>query len=305
MYSRGETMNEQGVNPISVFTKYPVYHFMRSRWFYPVYDGVWLCLLILALALIEVTGFEGLVSSFQALKPIHLLAIIPLTYVLILGNVFAHNAAHRNFPRAINRLVGEIAGLLVLTRYASWELIHLRHHRYSDDPERDPHNCKNGFWLHFLPYFLVNVERQLKQNFYDYHGGPTPQNVRSERLRAVLSFGTSMLLIVLYAKLLGLAAFLCIFVPAQLITIVHLAHFNWATHNGFSQEQDFRPINLDRGFYWIGNRIFFGIYYHDNHHQMVKAFNPMFCSAELEARARRRELHHSRRPVKESLRATA
>jgi fatty acid desaturase len=286
-------MNLQGVNPISVFTKYPVYHFMRSRWFYPVYDGVWLVLLVGVMLALRQAGFAGIVQEFGELRPSYFLAVVPLTYLLIMGNVFAHNAAHRNFPKAINRVIGEIAGVLVLTRYASWELIHLRHHRYSDDAERDPHNCLPGFWLHFLPHFVLNVERQLKQNFYDYHGGATPENVRFEHLRAVLSFGASLALIVLYERLLGLPVFLAVFVPAQIITIVHLAHFNWSTHNGFSKDADYHPINLDRGLYWLGNRVFFGIYYHDNHHRMVKAFNPRYCGDLLEERARRRELRQS------------
>ncbi len=52
----------------------------------------------------------------------------------------------------------------------------------------------------------------------------------------------------------------------------------------FSKDRDYGPINIDRGLYHIGNRIFFGIYYHDNHHRMVKAFNPMRIGSWLESR---------------------
>lgn len=282
-------MNRPGVNPISVFTKYPIYHFMRSRWFYPVYDAVWLVALLGLVLVIQNSGFRGLVPEFSDFRPIYYLAIIPVTFVLILSNVFAHNASHRNFPKRINRLVGELAGLLVLTRYASWEIIHLRHHRYSDDTERDPHNCKPGFWLRFLPYFVLNVERQLKQNFYDYHGGRTTKNVVFENLRAALSFGTLLLLLLAYTKIFGMAGFLMVFLPSQVIAIIHLAHFNWSTHNGFSPEQDYHPVNLDHGFYWLGNRLFFGIYFHENHHKMVKAFNPMTLNTRFTQQAEREQ----------------
>lgn len=265
-------------NPISVFTKYPINHFMRNRWFYPVYDATWLVLLASLIALMLSTGYQGLVPSFAAFSWKHLLTFPLLVYLLILSNVFAHNAAHRNFPKPINRLVGEMVGALVLTRYASWEVIHLRHHKYSDDPERDPHDCRPGFWMNFLPYFVLNVERQLKQHFYDYHGGPTPENVAFEKRRAVLSFVTGVALIFTFYLALGAFLFLLLFVPAQIVTIVHLAHFNWATHNGFSSERDYHPINIDRGLYWLGNRLLFGIYYHGNHHRTVKAFNPMHCA---------------------------
>ncbi len=281
------------LNPIRVFTKYPVNLFMKSRWFYPVYDATWMGLLLLAIWLLDRADFAGLVPRFEDFRWQHLLALPLVTYVLIMGNVFAHNAAHRNFPKLINRIVGEFVGLLVLTRYASWEIIHLRHHKYSDIPGKDPHDCKSGFWLHFLPYFVVNVERQLQQNFYDYHGGRTTKNIIFEKCRAALSFSTLLVLLYFFYRLLGAPFFVYVFFPAQLITIVHLAHFNWSTHNGFSKTRDFRPINIDRGLYWLGNRIFFGIYYHDNHHKMVKAFNPMHCGEVLEERAERRRLRTS------------
>lgn len=268
-------MNGVAVNPINAFTRYPMTQFMRSRWFYPMYDGAWFLGLTAVLGVIELSGFRGLVPEWTDLSLVHL-AIFPVVlYGLILCNVFAHNASHRNFPKAINRLVGEIVGALVLTRYASWEIIHLRHHKYSDDPERDPHDCRPGFWFGFLPYFVTNVERQLQNTFYDAFGGPTPENVRFQKARAAFSFITGVLLVVVIDKLLGGPLFLAVFVPAQILTIIHLAHFNWSTHNGASPDMDYHPINIDRGLFWLGNRMFFGIYYHKNHHHTVTAFNPM------------------------------
>jgi len=271
------------LNPITVFSKYPINHFKQSRWFYPVYDATWLALMAAFVGALHAFGYEPPVPTFADFRPEYLLALPLVIYFLILCNVFAHNVTHRNFPKSINRLVGEIVGFFVLSRYASWEIIHLRHHRYSDQPGKDPHDCRPGFWFNFLPYFVLNVEKQLKQTFLDQHGD-TPENRNFERWRALLSFGTgAMLFYTLYAVVGGPIA-LFILVPAEIVTIVHLAHFNWATHNGFSSDQDYRPINIDRGLYYLGNRIFFGIYYHDNHHRMVKAFNPMRVGAWLETR---------------------
>jgi len=272
------------LNPISVFTKHPINHFKQSRWFYPVYDGTWLVGLAAAIAALQLSGYVPPVPTFADFDPTYFLTLPLVVYFFILCNVFAHNASHRNFPKAINRLVGEIVGFFVLTRYASWEIIHLRHHKYSDQAGKDPHDIVSGFWLNFLPHFVLNVERQLKQNFYDFHGGDTPENRRFERLRALLSFATGLALILSFYVVAGPPIFWLILFPAQIITIVHLAHFNWSTHNGFSKDQDFAPINIDRGFYYLGNRIFFGIYYHDNHHRRVKAFNPMRMGAQLEGR---------------------
>jgi stearoyl-CoA desaturase (delta-9 desaturase) len=33
-------------------------------------------------------------------------------------------------------------------------------------------------------------------------------------------------------------------------------------------------VNLDGGYYWLGNRLFSGIYYHANHHARPHLFNP-------------------------------
>jgi fatty acid desaturase len=276
-------MNQQTLPLTTVFRKYPMVAFRQTRWFYPIYDGTWLLFLgavILALhAWRRNGGPTGIVAEFSDFRPSYLLAIVPVTYFLITCNLFAHNVAHRNFPKAVNRIIGEVVALMVLTRYASWEIIHLRHHQYSDQPGKDPHDCRPGFFTRFLPYFLMNVERQLKQQFFDFHGGRTPENVRFERWRAVLSFGTNVALIYAILLVLGAPVFCLIFLPAQVVTIIHLAHFNWATHNGFSPTRDYHPLNLDHGLYWLGNRIFFGIYYHANHHRVVKAFNPMYVQS--------------------------
>jgi fatty acid desaturase len=281
-------MNQPTLELTTVFRKYPMVAFRQNRWFYPVYDGIWLLFLGVVIASLLVGRANGapagLVGTFADFQPIYLLAIAPAAYFLIVCNLVAHNVTHRNLPKSVNRIVGEFVGAMVLARYASWEIIHLRHHQYSDVPGKDPHDCRPGFFTRFLPYFLMNVERQLKQQFYDFHGGQTPENERFERGRAMLSFGTNAALIYAFFLFLGAPVFCLVFLPAQILTIIHLAHFNWSTHNGSSPTGDYHPINIDRGLYWVGNRIFFGIYYHQNHHRVVKAFNPMLVqSAALRA----------------------
>lgn len=36
-------------------------------------------------------------------------------------------------PKSINRLVGELLGIFVVVRFASWDIIHMRHHQYCKD----------------------------------------------------------------------------------------------------------------------------------------------------------------------------
>ena len=57
-----------------------------------------------------------------------------LLFCLIWAHLLIHNATHGNLPHAINRVAGELLGLCVIVRYASWDIIHMRHHKHTDDP---------------------------------------------------------------------------------------------------------------------------------------------------------------------------
>lgn len=248
----------------------PWAQFRRHPTFYLWYDVACSTLCIAAIATMIGTGYEAPFDDFAwwhfALLPVAL-------YVLIMAHVFIHNASHGNFPKAINRIVGEICGLMVITRFASWEIVHRRHHRYSDDPKRDPHPAQRGYWRYALDT-IVNVELQLRQQYYDVYGD-TPETRRYERWRGRLSFVTGLLLILTWYLLVGESGFFLFMVPGSVGAGLFVIHFNWCGHNAHRNEGKIEPTNLDYGWYWLGNRIFFGIYYHGNHHKMAMLFNPM------------------------------
>lgn len=248
----------------------PWAQYRRHPTFYLWYDGFYAALSAAAVGLLISTGYrapmEGLHWWYAAAFPVAL-------YVLITAHVFIHNASHGNFPKAINRIVGEICGVLVLTRFASWEIVHRRHHRYSDDPERDPHPAERGYWSYALNT-LINVEKQLQQQYFDVYGD-TPESRRYERLRAVVSFASGTMVVVFIFFVLGAGGFFTVFLPASIGAALFVIHFNWVGHNAHTKDGPIAPTNLDHGWYWLGNRIFFGIYFHGNHHKMAMLFNPM------------------------------
>src|SRR5262249_39064148 len=125
----------------------------------------------------------------------------------------------------------------------------------------------------FLFNIVVSIEQQLQQTFFELHGD-TPENRRFERRRAYLSYATNLVEIAAYWFFLGPIAFFFFAVPASVLGFLHLVHFNWSTHNGFSPDKDFRPVNLNHGYYKIGNYLWFGIYMHANHHTRTNIFNP-------------------------------
>ena len=266
------------------FTAQPSVQYRRNKWFYFLYDGGYLAGLLALDAWLLVHHSPSLIPSTLTWSWWYLAAFPVVLYGHILLNVFIHNCCHGNFPRAINRLIGEVAGLIVITRYASWEIIHQRHHRFSDDPKKDPHHVLPNFLVFLYETMLFNVERQLQNQAYDQFGD-TPENRRRERIRAVLSFATMLPLLLAWYLILGPEVFLFLFVPAQALGWMHVAHFNWVTHNALSKTGDYKPINIDTGVYWLGNRIWFGLYMHANHHKRANIFNPLKMDEVLARRA--------------------
>ncbi|MEZ4337397.1 MAG: fatty acid desaturase [Sandaracinaceae bacterium] len=260
-------------------TTSPFAQFRRHPTFYLWYDSFYAVLgLTGALTLLEL-DWPGLLTGFELW---HLALFPPALYVLIMAHVFAHNASHGNFPKPINRLMGELSGALVLTKFASWEIVHRRHHRYSDDAEKDPHPAERGYWRYAVNT-LINVELQLRQEYYDTHGD-TPETRRYERWRARLSFVSGVCIILFLFVLLGPSLFFLVYLPAFVGAALFVIHFNWVGHNAHRPEYPIAPADLDYGWYWLGNRIFFGIYFHGTHHKLAMLFNPMKAPKHLRAK---------------------
>ncbi|MDB4985910.1 MAG: uncharacterized protein JWN04_1088 [Myxococcaceae bacterium] len=245
--------------------------YRADRFFYLGYDLPYLAVFGAGIVLMRLERWPGVVVSWQSwmwwLLP-------PLVYLHVLASVCIHNATHRNFPRAINRIIGELLGVLLVVRFANWEILHVRHHRYPDDPARDPHPMQPSFWRFMLEMMLVNLERQLQHIHYDQFGD-TVQTRRYERFRSLLSFSCEAACVASWYYLLGPAVFFRLFVPMQLLGWIVVSHFNWRTHDAEATNGDYKPINLDRGLYWLGNRIWFGLYMHENHHRRASVFNPL------------------------------
>jgi len=250
-------------------TVLPNVQFRSNPRFYILYDTVHIAFALTCLAVMNAIGHDGLITIWRW----EYLALLPLvTHAQILSSVFVHVCTHKSFPRWCNRLIGEMCGLVVLTRFASWEIIHQRHHQYTDDVEKDPHPVNASYWK-YLFFTIKNVEHQLQQAYFETYGD-TPENRKYERNRAFYSYFTNILLIITWYTFLGPHAFFFFFVPASIIGMLHLVHFNWSTHNAMAGT-DFHPVNLDRGYFWVGNRLWFGIYMHGNHHKRPQALNPL------------------------------
>lgn len=252
-------------------TSHPIRQFKRSRRFYAVYDGLYLIASTLLIIAMLATGRHGVMNGPAWFW-------VPVFGAMLYGCIWAHlvihNCTHGSLPKAINRLVGEVLGVLVVVRFASWDIIHMRHHRYSDDRTKDPHPNFMCFWK-TAHNTVMSVERQLFQEYFDTWG-ETAENRARERRRAYVSYGANVLVVAAWALLLGPWFFVLVFAPANLIAGLFVIHFNWSTHNGErgQTDEEFRPVNLNHGYYWLGNKLFAGIYMHANHHTRPALFNP-------------------------------
>ena len=145
----------------------------------------------------------------------------------------------------------------------------------SDDDEKDPHPIELSFWGFFWRKMIINLERNLHQQYYELWGD-TPALRRRELVKSWISVATGGALFVFWYALLGPVGFWGVYAPALVVGTLHLTHFNWSTHNASraKDESEIRPVNLDDGIYWIGNRLLFGAYMHANHHAFATVFNP-------------------------------
>jgi len=256
------------MNAPSYWLSLPFAQFRRDPRFYLKYDAVYLVGSLALILFATMSGYHAPVwqSWMFAL-------VFPAIYLVIMAHVFIHNASHGNFPKAINRIVGEICGVIVLTKFASWEVVHRRHHRYSDDPTRDPHQAERSYWRYAINT-LINVEKQLQQQYLDIWGD-TAENRQAEKVRSLVSFTSGVAIAAAWFVLLGPGLFFFIYLPALVLAALFVIHFNWSGHNAHLPDTKIEPANLDTGWFWLGNRMFFGIYYHGNHHKVARAFNPM------------------------------
>ncbi len=259
--------------------------FARDPYFYFKYDFVWLCLFSAVVVAAHMTGWTGLGLTWTSLWAIP--ALLVGCYVQVLAGVCVHNCTHGNFPRPINRLVGETLGVIIGTRYASWEILHKRHHAFTDDVEKDPHPLERSFWSFFIRKMIMGLETSIRNQSFERFG-ETPRMVKLDKMRTVFSFLVGMVMLAFWQAALGTVGFFYAFLPSLVVGAIHVSHFNWATHRGWADDGDFHPVNLNHGLYKLGNFLCFGLYFHANHHAFPTYFDPGKLPPEKVARVEQR-----------------
>lgn len=209
------------------------------------------------------------------------LALIPLgIYIGGLSAVFIHNASHNSFPyRWLNELCGHLAGIHQLWGFMGWKLIHLIHHHYSDVVGRDPH-APNGrsFWKFACVMFLESSARISER--YREHWGTGLKTTLLHKAVLVVFLGLVALNTAFWYMLLGPEAFLLCYIPSYIANHLLFVDINYTAHPTNPETGETAAANLDNTLYYkIANFLWFGIYYHANHHRKPLLFNPKYMVA--------------------------
>ncbi len=197
--------------------------------------------------------------------PLGIIATFPLT-------AFLHNASHGSFkPKWLNRPIGEIVGVMQLSGFAQWKIVHTVHHMHSDDPQLDPHPPMNKSYWEFTKGMRESAINAYVRFFFKTH------NQGSESTAALKNFANAAKLdqsarVLFFLLLLGPQLFTFLFLSSIVFKMFHYAWFNYSTHRPSTQGTEVQ--NLNGRFYRFINAIAFGLYYHQNHHLVPTLFDP-------------------------------
>lgn len=209
------------------------------------------------------------------------LLLVPLgIYAGGISAVFIHNATHHSFPKMwLNELCGYLSGLHQLWGYMGWKLIHLVHHQYSDNADMDPHPPKDRTFWQFARVMFLESSAKISERYREHWGTNTLTKVLHKGV-LVMFFGLTMASLLFWYLLLGPMGFVFFYIPSYIANHLLFVDINYSAHPKDAATGDTKAANLNHNWYYkIANAIWFGIYFHGNHHRKPALFNPRYMPA--------------------------
>ncbi|WP_394847420.1 fatty acid desaturase [Pendulispora brunnea] len=203
------------------------------------------------------------------------LALLPLGIYAGMVNVpVIHNCAHGSFrPVWLNRILGELCAVHLLSGYPGFVILHLLHHQYADDPDLDPHpNLDKTFWQ-YLNGLKGSLARAFRRNYFGLWGVSAATRCAWRAVRLLLPVNRVLKALFVLA-ILGPIPFTIFYIPSFIANQLTYAHINYYTH---ARRADGRVeiVNLNHtAVYRFLNAVLLGIYFHKNHHRRPLEFNP-------------------------------
>jgi fatty acid desaturase len=185
-----------------------------------------------------------------------------------------HDSAFRS--RRLNRVVGWLAGLGILFNATYYRQFHFAHHRYAQDPARDPElltapppRVRPDYWWRVgaLPYWRARAENLAQLSRGRFHGldfvVPTvrPAIVRSVRIMLVV-----LAALALASVALGTTALLWYWLLPLALGLPFLRLYLLSEHTGCSEDDDGLTNTRTTLSVWPVRFLMWNLPYHAEHH---------------------------------------
>jgi len=229
----------------------------------------WLTFMIFVLI---ITGF--ITSTTLAIN--HYLSIPMAITLNTLASYIAysvlHEAAHGlvSTKKIINNWIGRVSlsMLSISPFFGTYRFLHMTHHRFTNDPEKDPdYFCGTGpTWSLPIRWMIMDaayITIYFKAGFYSTR----PKAEKIEFWLAV-TFGITVLIVITTMGLL-IPFLLLYFIPSRIalfllvITFDYLPHY---PHNIKSEDNEYQATNNRIGLEWLLTPLLLGQNYHLVHH---------------------------------------
>lgn len=219
----------------------------------------------------------------RSLQPMsfHSLDLLVFLSAILFGLVISsllHNTSHENIPnKFLNYLVGEFCGAWVMYGYRNFLLVHILHHKFTDD-KYDPVNPEGMNFFVFLSAPMRYMIKRAK-SYLDFCHKDNPNHKTAVLLNDIFFHLNLILRVTFWYLLLGPKYFLIFYIPSLLTNIFVFAHINYACHRD-NENGEVEVVNLNHNLYFKFANIFtMGGYYHKNHHINQNLFNPKYLKS--------------------------
>jgi fatty acid desaturase len=184
----------------------------------------------LALALIVLVGFVSVGVAAAVGATVVGVAVVVQALLAFAAFTPMHDAAHEFVARRtrLNELVGWAMSFLLMAPFPAFRLVHLTHHRHTNDPIRDPDMWSGGGspWTWPLRWATQDLY------YYAYYFRHRAERPRKEVAAVVLGVVTlASLLVTLVALGHGTSVLLFWVLPARLAIVLLALAFDFIPHH--------------------------------------------------------------------------
>ena len=209
----------------------------------------------------------------------HITGRLPLGWAIFFNAVAsymafpaAHEATHSAVcsNRKVNDLAGRVSMLLLEPGpfFPVFRFIHMQHHRFTNDPVKDPdvYSGTGPKWL--LPFKWLTLDFIYFKNYLE----PDVFNKRSKKERFEFYFAVFFVIAVITGMTLAgwLQYYLLLFfIPTRISKFFIIIAFDFLPHyphESYAKEEPYRCTSNRVGFEWLLTPIFFYQNYHLVHH---------------------------------------